>query len=158
MWSADAEIDASFYQMIHQFICASERDEMKDRRRHSRERFSQTQWIAPWDGVRFPDEAKFIEVQCHDLTRAGFSFLLAGRPTFRLLIAGFGRKPNLLYVVAEPVRCVPVLLSSSGRIQQVTEGTTHRQPQSPSESAGQPMMLVGCRFIRRVDNLPSCSV
>lgn len=149
MSSTEAQIDATFYQMVHQFVHASE-DKQDDRRRHKRQRFFGVQWIAPWDGSRLPSESEFIEVQCHDLTPGGFSFFFARRPTFPLVAAGFGRKPNLLYIGAEIVRSVPVLLFPSGRIKQVRDGETQIQRYSPSGEAGRPTTLIGCRFLRRL--------
>jgi hypothetical protein len=150
MSNANAQIDATFYQMIHQFVHTPKGGESDDRRRQKRERFPEIQWIAPWNGFRFPAESEFLEVQCYDLTRGGFSFLFPHRPMFPFLVAGFGQKPDLLYIGAEPVRSIPVLLFPTGRVKHIREGEAEIDRRSSTGELGRPMMLVGCRFTRRL--------
>ncbi|NLX95186.1 MAG: hypothetical protein GXY83_03310 [Rhodopirellula sp.] len=148
MFYTGAQIDANFYQMIHQFVAPSH-EEADERRRHERKQSWSTQYIAPWDGCRFPAETDFLELPCNDLTRGGFSFLHSHEPDFNLLVAGFGRKPDLLFVGAEVVRCTPVVVFSSGQVKRLRDEETSIRHFDPSGEPGHPRILVGCRFLRR---------
>ncbi len=150
----NAQIDANFYQMIHQVVQSSA-DKAEDRRGHKRQRYSEFQWIAPWDGFGFPAEFEFMEVPCYDLTRGGFSFLYTKRPEFKMLVAGFGQKPKLLFVGAEVLRSTPVLVFASGRMKRLGNEETSLEPFGRGDEPGVARMLVGCRFIRRLRPWPS---
>ena len=149
MSRTEAQLDVSFYEMVHQFVCGSAAPQ-DDRRRHKRQRFSSTQWIARWDGRQLPLDSEFLEVQCYDLTPAGFSFFFRQRPSFPLLAARFGQKSNLLYIGAEIVRCVPVLLFPSGRVKYLRDGETQSHRCTPTGELCSPKVLVGCRFLQRL--------
>ncbi|NUQ65340.1 MAG: hypothetical protein HUU20_22970 [Pirellulales bacterium] len=150
MSHADTQIDATFYQMIERSAFPAG-GQSEDRRRHRRQRYCSTQWIAPWDGCGFPGESDFIEAQCHDLTPGGFSFLSLRRPDFKRLVVGFGRKPDLIFLGAETVRCTPVLVFSSGQLHHLRHGETPIRRRGPNGEIGRPMILVGCRFTLRLE-------
>lgn len=150
MSRTEAQLDASFYQMVHQFAYGSAVSP-DDRRRHKRQRFFGIQWVARWDGSRLPLDSEYIEVRCYDLTPAGFSFFFRQRPSFSLLAARFGQKSDqLLHIGAEIVRCVPVLLFPSGRVKYLREGETQSHRCTPTGELCSPKVLVGCRFLQRL--------
>lgn len=151
MPSEDARSDADFYWMIHQRIADIPDDDGLDRRRHRRNRFLGIQWLAPWDGVEFPVESEFLEVRCYDLTRSGVSYFAPQRPPYEQVVMGFGRKPDLIYVSAEPIHFSQVLLFPSGQVTSIGETPGPISRCSPSGEVGTAMILVGCRFLRRLE-------
>jgi hypothetical protein len=151
MPSQSAHVDADFFAMIHQRIVELPDDRPSERRRHQRQRFLGIQRLAPWDGCKFPAEDAFVEVPCYDLTRSGFSFFAHQRPSFEQLVVGFGQKPNLLYISAKPVRFSPMLVFPSGRAAHVGHAPEPIRCSDPTGEIGMPMVLVGCRFLRRLE-------
>ncbi len=145
----DSRVDADFYAMIHQRIVDAP-EESPERRRDDRQEFSGMQWLAPWDGIDFPPETAFLEVRCHDLTCSGFSFFASQRPLFREFVIGFGEKPNLIYVAAEPIRFTDVLMLPSGKFARARDARNLVHGTASLEEIGRPMVLVGCRFLRRL--------
>lgn len=139
---------ANLYSLIDHLLryCAS--DEPPERRGQKRSAFPVVQRIAPYEESGFPPERAFFGVQCHDLTRRGFSFLLPSWPEFDYLVAEFGRRPDAIYVVAQVVHAEQVLVYSSGRVQRLGTGTS-LPPHGPK--TGRLMFLVGCRFVRRLE-------
>ncbi len=109
-----SEIDAGFFQMIHQIVNNREEEPDEERREDRRLSFDTTQQIAPWDGARFPAASEFFQVRCHDLTGNGLSFFLPAEPDFRSLVVQFGTQPNSLLAAAEIQRTSRVLVSPSG--------------------------------------------
>jgi hypothetical protein len=150
MPSENARVDADFFAMIHQHVASVPDDSPADRRRNRRERFLGIQWVAPFDGTDFPADSEFTEVRCYDLTRSGVSFFASQRPSSEQLVIGFGHKPDLIYVAAEPIRVNPVLLFPSGRVTPIEDVQAPISRCSPTGEVGTPMMLVGCRFLRRL--------
>jgi hypothetical protein len=148
--SLGSEIDANFYSLVHQLAVTSGQQAPEDRRRRHRHRFQSIQRIALPRGPGVPDEADFIEVQCHDLTREGFSFLLPSRPTFEWIVTAFGVPPEVIYVLAKVSRSVDVLVSASSSVQTIIRHHDRAAPRGASEPTGKPMVLVGCRFIERL--------
>ena len=145
-----SEIDANFYNLVHQLAAVSRQRATEDRRGRRRHSFQSIQRIALPRGAGVPDEAEFIEVQCHDLTREGFSFLLPSRPTFESIVAAFGAPPEAIYVLAKVTRAVDVLVSVSGSVQPTTGQSDRAGRGAASDSTAQPMVLVGCRFVERL--------
>ena len=138
----DNEIDANFFRLIHQLSLASNRE----RRGSRRKPFQVMQRIALPRGPGIPPESEFIDVQCRDLTRQGFSFLLPKRPKFERLVAAFGIPPEVIYVAAQVVRCQDVLV-------QPADGGQGDGGDAPGDGEGpspKPMILVGCRFTERL--------
>ncbi len=152
--SMESEIDATFYRLIHQLSSMSSTGENAERRAQERRPFATWQRIAPYDGRGCPEESQFFEVQCHDLTQGGFSFLLARRPTFTSLVVEFGTAPDLIYVAAQVLRVSRVLLHPSGMVECLSRHGNGRsesqEEESPRGEQPTPKVLVGCRFTRRV--------
>ncbi len=146
MGSLEAEIDASFYNLVHQ-LSAMGGNSPVDRRRRRRSRFVTTQRIALRRTPGIPDEAEFIEVQCHDLNRGGFSFLLRSQPSFHFLVVAFGVAPNTIYISARVTYSEPVLVHKSGLIERLGDGG---EPSEAKSSSAKHMVLVGCSFIERL--------
>jgi hypothetical protein len=93
--------DASFYEMVHQLIEPDEDQADAERRGRQRRSFPRVQFIAPLVDGRMPQESTFREVQCHDLSARGFSYLTPRPPECTHLVVGLGTPPTLLYLTAE---------------------------------------------------------
>ena len=145
-----SEIDANFYRLIHQMLEVRRDVGVQNRRCEERRQFVAAQRIAAWDGSRFPDPEQFVPVQCHDLTRRGFSFLISPEPRFSDLIVEFGVPPQSFYVAARVVRTVPVIRFPSGELRQANRFDDPAATIGPNGEQGVPMYLVGCRFTRRL--------
>lgn len=150
MTGLGSEIDASFYNLVHQLAVAKRRETAAERRRRRRQGFQSIQRIALPRKPGIPAETDFVEVRCHDLTRQGFSFLLPSRPTFDLIVAAFGAPPDVIYVLAKVTHCAEVLVSASGSVQPATERGGGPNPRAAADATARPMVLVGCRFIERL--------
>lgn len=156
MANLNSRVDADFFAMIHQHVTAAPpfetaAPEGEERRETRRRRWLGVQWVAYWDGGRFPADHEFQEVRCHDLSCGGFSFFVFQPLPGPQLVAAFGRKPDLIYLAAEQVHAVHVLLFPSGRVLSVEnpEEAVHRR--HPNGEIGQPLLLIGCRFLQRLD-------
>jgi len=142
------ELTADFYRFIHHLTRANPRDKGTERRRQRRNAFRVVQRIAPYDADGFPPDAAFLRVRCHDLNRAGFSFLLPRWPRFDHLVAEFGKPPSLIHVVAQVVHAEQVAVYPSGRVVRLSPAAI---PGPRTSHTGQPMFLVGCRLVRRIE-------
>jgi len=153
MSHAPSEIDANFYRLIHLLVGSQEEeeDEPAERRTCWRNPFPTIQRISPRRGSDFPEDSEFFEVQCCDLTRAGFSFLLPRRPNFTSLVAAFGGPAEVIYVAAEVSHCQDVLLHRSGFVEPVHDPAGHPRCQAPDQRIATPMVQVGCRFTKRLE-------
>lgn len=150
---SSAQIDASFYQLIHQLVGPSlKQDEKAERRGRQRYRFWTRQLVAPWDGGPVPLDEEFGYVQCYDLTCAGFSFFLPAEPTYTSLVAAFGQPPTMIYVGAQVAHCARVLLHASGLVEHIDGARAgHVSYRSPDGQPATPLVLVGCRFVERLE-------
>lgn len=146
-----SEVDANFYRLIHTLVGSEPNDEPSERRRSMRNAFGSVQKIAPRSGPRLPEDHEFVEVRCHDLTQAGFSFFLPTRPEFSTLVAAFGTPPELIYMAAEVRHCESVLLYPSGIVERVHGEAARTSYQSVDGETATPMILVGCRFTERLE-------
>jgi len=146
----ETEVDASFYNLIHRLTDAPPEDETAERRRHERKPFSSVQRIAPQRGPEIPDKSEFVEVRCYNLTRAGFSFLMPSHPDFHSLVAEFSGASDTIHVAAEIVKCSDVLVDSSGQVDRIVNGFKQLGDPVAAEQTTTPMVLVGCRFTRRL--------
>jgi len=150
----ESEIDAVFYRLVHEVLLASRADRQADRRKQRRSAFSTRQRVAPWDGRQFPEPSQFFEVQCHDLTQGGFSFLLPQPPDFAFLVAELTTPVELIFLAAEVRHYCRVWsrtwIGPAGELGRVGR---EEEPASvgpeDAESPG-PIFLVGCRFVRRL--------
>jgi len=143
-------IDADFYSLVHQLVGSSQKDEAAERRRALRQPYSVTQRIAVRRGSEIPPTSKFIEVQCHDLTQGGFSFLLPSQPDFDALVAALEGSSEMIYLGAEVSYCADVLVYSSGLVERVGGRATHVGYQDSMGQTATPMVLVGCHFTERL--------
>jgi len=150
MTMLESEATANFYNLIHQLVEAAELGETAERRGDRRRSFRSTQRIALQHGPGIPDESEFFDVQCHDLTGSGFSFLLSGPPKFDSLVAAFGPPPHSVYVAARVSHCDEVLVHSSGLVERVGDSRQHTGGQGSAGRDATPMVLVGCRFVKRL--------
>jgi hypothetical protein len=143
-----SDSDANFYRMIHELI-ARQSTTAADRRSDQRRPFRTVQQIAGWDGRHFPAREAFFDALCHDLTCGGFSFLSPDRPPFKYLVAAFGKPPEQIFIAAEVRHLVPVLVHASGTFERVEEYAAPA-PRSAGDRPAETMVLVGCRFLRRL--------
>ncbi len=142
----EVEIDASFYNLVHQLSQAGG-GAVGDRRRESRSRLVTTHRIAARRAPGIPDEAEFSEVQCHDLNRTGFSFFLPDEPNFQVIVVAFGAPPNAIYLSAKVTHAEPVLAYESGLIERLCEDGTAG---GSKPASARRMVLVGCTFLERL--------
>jgi hypothetical protein len=145
-------MDIGFYRLVHQLMGDSLRQRKLERRGRRRYRFWASQWIAPWDGGELPAEDAFFEVQCYDLTRGGFSFLLPELPQFPSLVVAFGKSPRWIFIGSEVAHCSEVLLHASGLIEKIEDCSPTRTAQPLGGQSAKRMTLVGCRFVRRLES------
>jgi hypothetical protein len=73
-----------------------------------------------------PDRLAFSEVQFHDISAGGVSFLLEIHPNFDTVVLALGVRPNVHYISAKIVNVVEVYEDGNRRYQ------------------------VGCRFLQRL--------
>jgi hypothetical protein len=146
MANFESEIDAQFFEMIH---CLSKGagTQLGERRGEQRHTYDALQKVAPYDGRWFPASAEFVDVQCHDLTRAGFSFLLTRRPAFKSIVASFRGLDKTLYFEAEVVQVTRALVCPDGEVDLLGETGSAVGKIPPG---AQPALLIGCRFVRRL--------
>lgn len=148
MMQSVSKVDAGFYQLVYQFTGSPRED---DQRRLRRQPFPVKQWIAPKSGPGFPQDSEFVEVLCHDLTSDGFSFFLDDPPDFESLVAALGIPPKLVYLRAKVVHVGDVLVYSSGMVEPLRDRARHVSYEAPDGAIGTPMVLVGCRFLEKID-------
>lgn len=146
MPSLESEIDAQFYEMIFRLSEGSSAA-LDDRRQEPRHAYNMLQKVAPYDGRWFPAPNEFVEVQCHDLTRSGFSFLLPRRPAFKSIVASFQGPDETMYFEAEVVQVSRALIQPGGDV----EVFGNRPPALSALQPGtRPALMIGCRFVRRL--------
>lgn len=146
MPSLESEIDAQFYEMIHR-LSDGDAANSEERRREPRHPYDVVQKVAPYDGRWFPATEEFVEVQCHDLTRAGFSFLLPRRPAFKSIVASFQGPDETLYFEAEVMQVSRALIQPDGSIEVFGDQAPTAADIRPG---ARPALLIGCRFVKRL--------
>ena len=151
MPSIKAEIDAHFYELVHQLVNSDSTEDRPDRRGHPRSPFSSIHKVASYDGSTLPQPSDFVDVCCHDLSRGGFSYLSPFRPASTDLIAAFGIPPDITCMEARVTRTADVLqYSSTGVLERIGDPEGSVQYQGPNGEIGVPLVLVGCQFVRRL--------
>lgn len=148
-------IDANFFEMIHQLVVASDGAPPRDRRELPREPFPSIQHIAVAAGDVVPIDSAFLPVRCHDLTRRGFSFLFPVRPEFRRVVIAFGTGARRIFVSAEVTHCAEVVVDASGGIIPTSAEPFGPTGAPPDLAASTRMVLVGCRFLKRLYRQPA---
>ena len=148
MSNSTDELTADFYRHIHHLMRSNAGDKGPERRCQRRNAFRVAQRIAPCDAADSQPGAAFFGVRCHDLNRAGFSFLLPKWPRFDHLVAEFGKPPDLIHVLAQVLHAEQVAVYPSGRVVRLGQAAG---PGGRTSHSGQPMFLVGCRFLRRTE-------
>lgn len=98
-----------------------------NRRNHARRPFPTHQYVAPYVEGKLPALSEFYQVQCHDISPTGFSYLLSKPADHQSIVVALGSPPNVTYLTA--------------RVMHST--MTH--------SGGAPMFLIGCRFTGRIE-------
>ena len=143
-----SDSDANFYRLIHELV-GRQSTTAADRRSGRRRPFLTVQQIAGWDGRRFPADEDFFDARCRDLTGRGFSFLSPGRPQFQHLVAAFGKPPERIFIAAEVRHLAQVLVHAGGTVERL-DGRSVPAARFAGEPPPQSMVLVGCRFLRRL--------
>jgi hypothetical protein len=128
--AVEAASDVSFYTMVHDLIEADKRFAShgrlaSDQRAANRRSFSCQQLLAPFDGVRLPNQSEFRQVACQDLSAGGFSFVQPQRAEFEELIVALGKVPFQFF-------------------------TARVQNQTRIRLKGHTAYRVGCRFTGRI--------
>ena len=146
------EIDAGFFKLIHKLAGSSQREGDSERRGRPRRPFMTVQRVAPCSGQEVPADEKFFEVQCNDLSEAGFSFFMPDQPEFDTLVVELGVPPNMVYVGAEVMNSNDVLLYPNRLVERIGGETdnTDRLRLDGDSTNGKQMVLVGCRFTHRM--------
>jgi len=122
-----------------------------ERRGRDRYPFWTTQRIAAKAGIGVPEDSEFFEVRCFDLSRSGFSFFLSNPPQFDAVVVALDASRQVTYVTGEIVRYQNVRVYPSGKISPIPD----REPPEVSRNAmGNPMVLVGVRFVERLQASP----
>jgi hypothetical protein len=83
--------------------------------------------VAPYFGGALPGRASFREVECHDISSTGFSFLSSQLPDFEAIVVALGVAPQLIYLQAQIVNRF-----------QIDDGPA-------------PMYRIGCRFTEQLN-------
>ena len=135
--------DAAFYELVHRVLEEQASDEMADRRGGARRPFSALQRIAPCRDGKVPADSSFVYVRCHDLNQTGFSFFLSRPPCFDRMVVAFGQQPDCIYLIAEVLHWHEVTAAECRKMMAPGE------MQSIGSQQG-PMVLVGCRFVERL--------
>ena len=98
---------------------------------------------------RLPSAAELFPVLGHDLSLGGVAFFLKMRPDFVSLVVALNARSTVDYMEARVVHCTEVLVDRSGLVRRISQAGTESTPDESDESA-EPMILVGCQFVRRL--------
>jgi PAS domain S-box-containing protein len=98
----------------------------RDRRRRPRRLYPFKQSIAPICGGKIPAAQDFTDVQCHDISSGGFSFLSALPPVSDSFMVILGQPPQLTHVTAQVAHI------------------------RRAEQGGRRMYLIGCNYTGRI--------
>jgi hypothetical protein len=153
MTNPGQESDAAFFSLMHHFLAASNKSDAgvarensyENRRSQARRSFSIPEWIAPGYCWEVPPASAWIEVQCHDLTPRGFSFLFDKKPDFERLVVRF-RSADPICVAARVNYFRPVAADDQGN---VVEGCLPPAGAFSNSRKMESLYLVGCEFLRR---------
>jgi PAS domain S-box-containing protein len=101
-----------------------------DRRQLARRAYPYKQRIAAVVDDRLPEEDRFEEVDCRDISAGGFSYLADVEPNHTAIVVALGVPPSLTYLAADVLHA------------------------RPTEHNGQPTFVVGCRYTGRINYPP----
>ena len=133
------------YEVAYHVLKASPELMMKECRKESKHPFRVFQSIAEYDGDGIPDESRFSQVLCLDLSQGGFSFVASEKPDYPTLVISLGDPPNQTHMVAEIVHFRRVRLLDGEQIEILDDSEGNND-----DSREAPLFLVGCRFSRRL--------
>ncbi len=71
----------------------------------SRRRTDRTQRVAPFINGHFPEPDMFREIDCEDISPAGFTYLLPERPEYDKVLLALGRDRDRAYTTASVQQC-----------------------------------------------------
>jgi hypothetical protein len=151
MCSQEIQSDAQFYNLIHQLKGTPPDSGNHERRNSRRYPFLCQQRIAPWRDTGKLAQADFIDVRCHDLNQAGFSFLLPVRPQFTSIVAALASATEEIYLIAKITHCAEVLVYPSGRVEPLAGRPAHVHYRDADGGISVRMFQLGCRFTGRID-------
>ncbi len=98
-----------------------------ERRKRPRRSFQYQQRVAPFIDGQTPPADSFREVQCHDISSGGFSFVVDQLPNHVRYIVALGMPPIQMHVVAKVIHSKTV----------TENGKTHH--------------IIGCQYVSRAD-------
>jgi hypothetical protein len=150
MNSQEIQSDAQFFNLIYQLTGAPREGQKTERRRSRRHPFLCNQRIARWLESGKLSQADFIEVRCHDLNQAGFSFLLPVHPQFTKLVAALSSASEEIYLLAQITHSAEVLVYPSGRVEPVSGRPSHGRYRELDDNIAERMFQLGCRFTGRI--------
>jgi hypothetical protein len=118
--------DANFYELVHQLVGPRE-SASTNRRNAPRHGFPGKHRVAPYRGGPTPLDDAFREVVCQDISTGGFSFYCREVPSTPKLAVHLSNEAVSLWLIAEICHSSPV------------------------DGDDGPMLLVGCRFVGRLE-------
>jgi len=150
MRTTSSDSDASFYSFVHSIVKSLE-GEGGRRLRHARVTGSALYRIAVDDGGGIPDDDRFVQVPCHDITSSSFSFFISELPPFCQLVIAFELPGREIFAQSRVVRTGDVLIHESGEVERLQDtievsANPHRDAQ-----AAIPMVLVECEMLKRLE-------
>jgi hypothetical protein len=125
--ASESVSDTSFYKLINEIVHPSSEDEGSERRQKLRLSYPSVQSIAPYVDGNLPLKSMFRPVQCQDISTTGLAFFLPEPPTMDRIVVALSTANNATYLTAAICHYKRV-----------------------AAEQGEPMFLVGCRFLGRV--------
>ncbi len=98
-----------------------------ERRKRPRRAFDYQQRIAAVVSGQLPDPRRFMEVNCHDISSGGFSFISPSPPGYATYVVALGAAPAVIYVLAKVAHIRAI------------------------HSDGQTNYVVGCQYVGRAE-------
>lgn len=134
---------------------SSSNGDMAELRQHERYPFPAMHRIAPRHGVELPKDGDFFQVKFYDLSGGGFSFLLAGPPSFKQVVVALVIPKTTTFLGAEVAHFTAVRVSRSGSLERIDNEASDTKQESSLENGGRRMFLVGCRITERLGTKPT---
>ncbi len=118
--------ESDLFETISELLAEQNALGSDERRAGERRNYDSVQLLAPYDANLLPLQEDFRQVQCRDLSPKGFSFLSYRQPETDHVVVALGSVPFKFFVAK--------IMHSS-----------------PSESELNQNFLIGCRFVRRLN-------